>query len=346
MGPMGAGLLAGIGSGIAGGIGDIITAGMQDAFGMNEMQAKNQNRLNRDAAEIALEFGDKAAEHSTRLQRKTYVDYLSPEKQIASQVRGLEKEGLNVGLMYGGSGPAGSGSASTAPQTPMNPTPGRAPSATEMAMAAANQRAIGMNLMRQQAEIENIKADTERKKAETPKIEQETEIARITVAEKAQAIQKTKQETDNLVQQNKLTKEQAEIIQKNYELAVNGLNEEIRHNTAIETNQQNTILESVRHNGVAEAVAWYEAVTGRTVGTAQATKATAEAKEAAYNITKGVNTGTIQKITMSRDAALKIGIDIGKKSNQEITVWTFVDEQGGTRREYFWNADNIQVVEN
>lgn len=74
-----------------------------------------------------------------------------------AQVRQLHKAGLNKGLMYSGAG----GSAPTT-QTPSGTTQRGTPMGLDLSK--------GVDAVRQQAEIDNIKADTEKKKEETENI--------------------------------------------------------------------------------------------------------------------------------------------------------------------------------
>ncbi len=118
--------------GLAGGIGGAIAGigqrrrDMSDRRALMEQQTKNQERLNRQGQQLGIETWNKT-------NAKAQADH-------------LKRAGLNVGLMYGGSG-AG------APSEGANPM--------DMALRGAQ---TGLQAEMMKAQIDNINADTEKKR--------------------------------------------------------------------------------------------------------------------------------------------------------------------------------------
>ncbi len=132
--------------GLAGGIGGAIAGigqrrrDMSDRRALMEQQTKNQERLNRQGQQLGIETWNKT-------NAKAQVDH-------------LKRAGLNVGLMYGGSGAGGAttssgsgGSAGSAPSEGANPM--------DMALRGAQ---TGLQAEMMKAQIDNINADTEKKR--------------------------------------------------------------------------------------------------------------------------------------------------------------------------------------
>lgn len=150
----------------------------------SKRQVKQQKELNENAMSINYKYGEMAADKAYQRQKEMYERSYQDESPVAKRKQ-LEDAGLSVGLMYGGSGGmGGAGTASTAPTASTGQaTPGHAPTSTEKMAAAAQAGQMGINIARQQAEIQNIKADTALKEkdaglkvAGTAKTETETNL--------------------------------------------------------------------------------------------------------------------------------------------------------------------------
>lgn len=93
--------------GLLGGIG----AGKRRRKALKE-QEESQMRLNKNAAELNYEYGEKAAQNAHARQLELYQK--SYEDQSYKAMRGqMEDAGLSVGLMYGGGGASGGGGGAT-----------------------------------------------------------------------------------------------------------------------------------------------------------------------------------------------------------------------------------------
>lgn len=130
-------------------------AGIVDSFIGMGMQRKQNERLLRQQIEAQKEM----ANFNYDLNKR-YWD----ETNASAQVAHLKKAGLNVGLMYKGSGPGGatanhSGNVSGA--TAQMPSMDILSKTSELAMM--------------KAQIDNIKADTEKKKTEVENVETQTQ---------------------------------------------------------------------------------------------------------------------------------------------------------------------------
>lgn len=146
---MGIGQIAGAASSIAGGL--LGNTRRQQQYGdqvkLMGIQQGNQMALNKQGAELARENWD-------------YTNY-------ENQVKHMENAGLNVGLMYGGSGPGGTLSSGSGGSAPGGNAPIPENSLGMMGIGLqqmANQNAIT------QAQVEGIKAKAEHDKAQANEI--------------------------------------------------------------------------------------------------------------------------------------------------------------------------------
>lgn len=135
-----------IGMQAAGGILGMITGGQQDK--RNYDMANRVGRLNNI---LGMEMGNYNFQKQLEMWERT-----GP----VGQMEQLKKAGLNPALMYGKSGPGG-----------MLAAPGTAGHASANTGDYTREMGMGMQLATglQQAQIENLKADTEKKKAEATK---------------------------------------------------------------------------------------------------------------------------------------------------------------------------------
>lgn len=172
LGPIGT-ALGGVG-GILGNIGTGRAQNKQNAF--NAAQAEQNRQFQAQQAEIARDW-----------QEQQYLQYSSP----SAMVRQYEDAGLNPALMYGsnlqtstGSSPAPSGSAASGSALPRtNPLQGVAESIASFAKL--------------KAEIDNINADTDSKRAAAGLSTSQIEVNKQSVEESQSRISKLIEETKN-----------------------------------------------------------------------------------------------------------------------------------------------------
>ena len=129
-------------------------AGIIDSFIGMGMQRKQNERLLRQQLEAQKEL----ANFNYDLNKR-YWD----ETNASAQVAHLKKAGLNVGLMYKGSGPGGatanhSGNVSGA--TAQMPNIDIMGKVAELAMLKANVKNVEANTKKQEAEAQNVTEDT------------------------------------------------------------------------------------------------------------------------------------------------------------------------------------------
>lgn len=194
-------------------------AGIATSIYNNKQQEKQQNKLNKDQVKYQKELGRFNQELAMETWEKT--NYTAQREQ-------MEKAGLNVGLMYGGQGHGGTTSGG---QAAGGVTGGQAnPNSLGMGLEA------GLSAIRAKAEIENIKANTEKQKAETAK------TAGVDTASTEASINAIKQSTQNAemqakileyeqqlksIEANKANLTQAEIVQQT-QIATQKLADEAR----------------------------------------------------------------------------------------------------------------------
>lgn len=121
---------------------------------------KQQGQANEQAAGINYQYGERAAGNA--FQREKEMNRITYEQNTyGNQVAQMKDAGLNVGLMYGGSGAGGGGAGSTGGGkqgggASGGASPVKAPTPTEIAQ-------LGLNMQMQKAQIANITADTAQK---------------------------------------------------------------------------------------------------------------------------------------------------------------------------------------
>lgn len=120
----------------------------------NQSQYKYQRRLNKEGMNNSKEL----SKYNKDLQMEMWE-----ETNYAAQRREMEKAGLNVGMMYGGTGAGGA----TTNVSTANVSGGQAGRGGNGNAAAG--MALGMQNEMMQAQIDNINADTELKKTDATK---------------------------------------------------------------------------------------------------------------------------------------------------------------------------------
>jgi len=129
--------------------------GKQTAKWQDERQLAMQEKL-----QMMQEAGNKRmADYGQKLSLDMWE-----KTNYAAQREQMKKAGLNVGLMYNGQGQGGTTQSGHAGQV----TGGQAPvGGGEIGMGMHAMSQIGLNMAMQQAQIDNIKADTAKKQADT-----------------------------------------------------------------------------------------------------------------------------------------------------------------------------------
>lgn len=191
------------GKAIGGGILGMATGAWQD-----QRQLKQQERLQRLQIEGQKELG----EFNKGLALEMWND-----TNYEAQRKHMQNAGLNVGLMYGGSGAGGT----TANVAAGNTSGGNAAGGSGevgMGMQIALQNAL------QKAQIENIKANTEKQKVEAEKTAGvDTEAVKAGIENLKQSTQNAKMQEGILQYENKIKEVQANIANMTQQDAINAI---------------------------------------------------------------------------------------------------------------------------
>lgn len=254
----------------------------------------------------------------------------SPE----NQKKRLEEAGLSTALMYGQTGSTGSAEMGTGQQGGAGgPSAGNAAgNNAALGMAAVGQAMTQQKLVQSQEELNKSQAIKNLAEAE-----QAGSQAKTTEALREDVVAKMKADITEGAARVELMGEQKYQIMRNIELMEKGLNEQIRHNTKLEEWQKNALIEDTRHNKADEAIAWYQAVTGRKLAGNAITRTKAEtelmgkqAEEIERRILKDIATGETREVKVSKEEATRLGIAgaFGTEETQTQTVIVFVSREG------------------
>lgn len=159
----------------------------------------------------------------------------------SAQMEQLRKAGLNPGLLYGMSGGVG---ATTAAAQGGPATGAQAPSGGGEIMGLMAQK---MQMAMMEAQIENVKADTQNKLAETPNIPK-------TGLKIDTEIQQLKQLTKNAQAQEQLTKTQNDIATTEAKLKSDSLENAIQLVRLQMQNEDQKWREAIRNNSIGDEV--------------------------------------------------------------------------------------------
>lgn len=156
-------------------------------YGLNRRSQDIQNRFNSHEAELNRQFQSQEAQIARDWQEEQYNMYSSP----SAMVRQYEDAGLNPALMYGqnlqsstGSSPAPTGSAASG-------------SPISSGMPTVNIVEAIVGLAKLKAEIDNIKADTESKRASVGLSNSQIAVNKQSISESQIRISKLIEETKN-----------------------------------------------------------------------------------------------------------------------------------------------------
>lgn len=174
--------LGSIGTG-AQSVGQVASAGggILGLFGIGnrkraKRQLENQIKLNEAANESNYRWGEKAAENAFKRQMEAYERSYEDQSYAAMREQ-MEKAGLSVGLMYGGSGSGGGSGFMT--QAPMGQAhganAGKADSPAEQWAMRANQIEMGLNLANLKKQGEVLDSQAEQNKSEALKNSEEAQ---------------------------------------------------------------------------------------------------------------------------------------------------------------------------
>lgn len=196
--------------------GSALGGGMGLLFGAAQRRAdlKQQEKLQRLQIQGQKEMGDYNLHNQLKLWEQT---------GYGAQVDQLKRAGLNAGLIYGMGG-AGGQTASAQPGTVTGATAGGQEAIQGMGMMT------GMAL--NAAQIENIKANTEKTKVETAKTAGvDTAEAQARIADLSAGVKEKEAKTQLAQVQTKLTTVQTEIQESTKELQVDQLENLVREGT-------------------------------------------------------------------------------------------------------------------
>lgn len=142
-------------------------------------QLENQIKLNEAANESNYRWGEKAAENAFKRQMEAYERSYKDQSYAAMREQ-MEKAGLSVGLMYGGSGSGGGSGFMT--QAPMGQAhganAGKADSPAEQWAMRANQIEMGLNLANLKKQGKVLDSQAEQNKSEALKNSEEAQTER------------------------------------------------------------------------------------------------------------------------------------------------------------------------
>lgn len=180
---------------------DIISAGLPAGIGglfnigstilgnrANRKAQERQNAFNAEQARLNREFQSREAEIARDWQEEQYNKYSSPQAMV-SQYRDA---GLNPALMYGSNLQSGTGSSSS--------PSGSSASGSAIPMQIADLTGVIGNflgLSKLKAEIDNINADSEQKRASAGKSFSDIEVNKQSIIESRQRVSKLIAETTN-----------------------------------------------------------------------------------------------------------------------------------------------------
>lgn len=157
---LGGAVVGGLRNGLSGAIG----SGLGALFGPSrkkllQEQLTAQKELNKQAAELNYQYGEKAAENAYKRQLEMYERSYEDQSYQAMRKQ-MEEAGLSVGLMYGGSGSGGG--AGQMSGAPMGATGGAQAGDATAAMGLALQykkMAADVMLAQSQAEVNRAQAN-------------------------------------------------------------------------------------------------------------------------------------------------------------------------------------------
>lgn len=176
MGKFGDAVINGLGSGIVGaGLGMLgnIGAGKRREEAITA-QKEAQMELNKQAALLNYEYGEKAAENAYQRQLAMYQRSYE-DQSYKAMVKQMEDAGLSVGLMYGGNGSGGgAGAMSGAPKGDTGGAiAGQAASATALMEVENQRRSLALQQASMAKDIQLKDAEIELKEKEADKAGQE-----------------------------------------------------------------------------------------------------------------------------------------------------------------------------
>lgn len=183
------------------------------------IQNARQRNQAKKLGDIQLEQNKKAAEHSQKLAMQMR------DSSISSTVEQMKKEGLNIGLMYGGGGAGGATATGAGSVSGVSGTSAEGASAgVGMGMQLASQLAL------MKAQKENIEADTENKKAGTEKTGVDTESGKVDLSIKKntenEQIQKIQSEAEKALYEADIQRKNGMIKADTWKDEVQGIKAE------------------------------------------------------------------------------------------------------------------------
>lgn len=143
----------------------MVTQGLGTVLGIGTQMIGNQMQLGQQEQLQQMQIAGQ--QEMGRFNKQMAMD-MWHDTNYDAQRKEMEKAGLNVGLMYGGGGGGGGGGTSNVQAGNVSSSQASSDTKAMEGIGMMNQSMI------QAAQVENIKADTEKKNAETEEVKQRT----------------------------------------------------------------------------------------------------------------------------------------------------------------------------
>lgn len=151
----------------------------ENSLALLREQEKAQSRLNKENAQLGFQYGEEAADAAHQRSMSAY-EIEKQDNSAEAQLADLKAAGLSTGLLYGGGGAGGAGASSTraAQGSGAGAMGGQAPDYLEVEANKQMAKQAAAELTRTNQEAALLGAEVAQKRAETKKIQEETETSK------------------------------------------------------------------------------------------------------------------------------------------------------------------------